>query len=181
MEGDFLNFDKIQFEFIKTYPQNRINIKKISFGNLSDYTLTRSNMLDEPIGFREETIRDVFVRVFSYQDDESGTPQQVQDDVWVSKQINTTGNPAKFENPLIGEQDHANLVCEWLAENMLNNISYDISYRGEPRINAADIIFMEGNDGKRNQCEVEKHKISFSTGMSGTISLRKMKPMAKRV
>ena len=181
LEGDFLNFDKIQFEFIKTYPQNRINIKKIAFGNLSDYTLTRDNMLDEPIGFREETIRDVFVRVFSYQDDESGTPQQVQDDVWVSKQINTTGNPAKFENPLIGEQDHANLVCEWLAENMLNNISYDISYRGEPRINAADIIFMEGNDGKRNQCEVEKHKISFSTGMSGTISLRKMKPIARRV
>lgn len=181
LEGDFLNFDKIQFEFIKTYPQNRINIKKISFGNLSDYTLTRDNMMDEPIGFREETIRTVYTRIFSYQNDENGTPQQVQDDVWVSKQINTTGNPAKFENPLIGDEAHANLVCEWLAENMLNNISYDISYRGEPRINAADIIFMEGNDGKRNQCEVESHKINFSTGMSGTISLRKMKPITRRV
>ena len=174
LEGEFENFDKMTFEFVKTYPHNRISVDSAWFGDISNYVLARNNMWDNPVGYREETIKEVFVRIFSYENNEQGEPQQVNDNVWYSQEINTIGNPAKFENQLITTQEHAKLVCEWISESMLNNVTYDISFRGEPRLNASDIIFMEGENGERVQCEIESHKFSFNKAFDGSLELRKM-------
>ena len=174
LQAEFGYFDKMTFEFIQTYPYNRISVNSTWFGDVSDYTLTRNNMWDNPIGYREETIRDVYVRIFSYENNEQGEPQQVNDDVWYSQEINTTGNPAKFENQLITTQEHAKEICKWISESMLNNVTYDISFRGEPRLSASDIIFMEGENGERIQCEIESHNFTFNKAFDGDLELRKM-------
>lgn len=174
LNSEFLNFNRIVFEFTETRPYNRVSINRISFGDLSDYMLTRHDMMEEPVGYRNEMIKTVSVRVCSFVINSQGSPQQIDDSAWVENEINSVGIVAKFENPLIGTEEHAQLVNEWLSENMKNNVTYNIKYRGEPRIEASDIIFMEGLN-RTIQCEVESHNFTFNGAFSGTLALRKMK------
>lgn len=172
---EFLDFNRMEFEFLQTYPHNRIEVNRVTFGDVSDYVMRRDDMYQNPIGYRNETIKNVGVRVFSYENDEEGRPQQVNDNVWVNNEINTFGIVAQFENPLITTEEHALEVNEWIADHLKNNVEYDIKFRGEPRINATDIIFMEQDTNRILQCEVEKNTFTFNGAFGGSATLRRAK------
>lgn len=91
-----------------------------------------------------------------------------------SKTINTTGTVEEWSNPLISEEGLAQLQAGWLGNYFSNNIEYDIAYRGEPRLDAGDIVFLENKYVEGLQIQMYEHKLNFNGGaLSGTIKARR--------
>lgn len=170
---DFVSFDKIVFEFTKGYPNNRILVNTISFGSLSDYTLKKNNMIDNPIGYKEKRVKNVRVKIFTFENNEQGLPEQVDDNVHYIKSINPVGETKVVQNPLVSTTEHAERLAEWVGNYYANNISYDVEYRGEPRISASDIIHMESEKKSNLQVEITKHSLKFNGALSGSLELRR--------
>lgn len=174
LNHEYKVFDKMTFTFTKASPNDRILVNKISFGDLSDYTLKKQDMYEETVAYREIKKKSVSVRVFSFTNDEEGNPQQADDSVYYVKSLNDTGDEVVFENQLIGTQEHAQLVAEWLGNYYANNVSYTVSkYRGEPRLQAADIIHMENDYLPNLQIEITNRTFSFNGSFSGSIEARR--------
>nr|DAM96691.1 MAG TPA: hypothetical protein [Bacteriophage sp.] len=173
LNDEFENFDSIRFEITKAYSKNRVLIDKISFGDLSDYELKKDSMTENPYGYAERKTKDVFVKIYTFQNGEDNTPQVVEDNVYLKKSINNSGEIRYCENQLISTKDHARTVAEWLGNYYANNISYDVQYRGDPVLEAADIIFMESDIVNSLQVEVETHKLNFNGAFSGSLQLRR--------
>ena len=62
----------------------------------------------------------------------------------VNKFLNTTqhnahGEEIVWKNPLISASPHASDVQNWLASHFLGDVEYEISWRGDPRIDAGDL------------------------------------------
>ena len=67
------------------------------------------------------------------------------------------------------------MLAEWVGNYYANNVTYDVEYRGEPRINATDIIYME-NENEENQyiqAEITNHTLNFDGAFSGSLGLRR--------
>lgn len=173
LNDEFENFDNIRFEITKAYPKNRVLIDKISFGDLSDYELKKDSMTENPYGYAERKTKEVFVKIYTFQNGEDNTPQVVENNVYFKKTINNSGEIRYCENQLISTEDHARIVAEWLGNYYANNISYDVQYRGDPVLEAADIIFMESDIVNSLQVEVETHKLKFNGAFSGSLQLRR--------
>ena len=172
--NEFSDFDTIVFEFTKCYPQNRVLVNRISFGDLSDYVLTRTDMMTEPIGYKEKRVKSVKCKVFTYQNDVEGKYLLVEDNVFVEKSINPVGETKTIQNPLISTQEQAELLVEWIGNYYANNISYDVDYRGRPDINATDIIHMDSEKLNNLQVEITSHNLRFNGGaLSGSLELRR--------
>ena len=91
-----------------------------------------------------------------------------------SKVINTTGTVEEWSNPLISEESLAQLQADWLGNYFRNNIEYDITYRGEPRLDAGDILFLENKYVEGLQIQICEHKLNFNGGsLSGTVKARR--------
>ena len=170
---EFKSFDTMVFEFAKGYPNNRVLINQITFGDLSDYVLTKTDMMSQPIGYKEKRVKAVRCKIFTFESDTEGNPQEVKDSVFAVKILNEVGEIKTVQNPLISTQAHAELVAEWIGNYFANNISYDVDYRGEPRVNAADIIHMESDCLSNLQVEVTKHTLKYNGAFSGSMELRK--------
>lgn len=84
-------------------------------------------------------------------------------------EIGTVGKSEQWENPLISTEEHAALVGEWLGNYFSNNIEYDISYRGDPRLDAGDIIFLENKYVDGLQIQIYEHQLQFNGALSGTV------------
>ena len=173
LNDEYTNFDTISFEITKAYPKNRVLIDNISFGDLSDYTITKDMMLEQPIGYAEKKTKDLYVKIFKYENDEKGEPKEVEDNVYLKQSVSNAGETKYCENPLIATIEHAKMVAEWLGFYYSNNKSYDVEYRGEPAIDSADILFMESDIVNNLQVEVEKHKIQFNGALKGSLELRR--------
>lgn len=173
LNDEFNNFDRVDFEITKAYPINRVLIDRISFGDLSDYTLTTDAMLESPYGYAEKKTKDVLVKIFTFENDEKGEPKEVEDSVYLKRNINNAGEVKYCENQLISTEAHARMIAEWLGNYYANNISYDVEYRGDPILDAADIIYMESAIVDNLQVEVEKNKLSFNGAFSGNLELRR--------
>lgn len=170
---EFPSFDKMVIEFTKGYPNDRILVNKISFGALSDYVLTKTNMLENPIGYKEKRVKSVKCKLFSYIENEKGEPEEVEDEVFRETTIGAVGEVRTIQNPLIGTAEHAEMIAEWVGNYYANNTSYDVKFRGEPRLNAADIIHMESDRKNNLQVEVVDCNLSFDGAFSGNLELRR--------
>ena len=170
---DFLNFDKMVFEFAKGYPNNRVLVDKISFGNLADYVLKRQDMMTNPVGYKEERVKYVRTKIYSFKTDSNGKAKEVEDDIYEQVTVGDVGVTKTIANPLISTQEQALLVAEWIGNYYSNNISYDINYRGEPRLSASDIIKIESDKKANLQVEIENLTLDFNKSFSGTLEVRR--------
>jgi hypothetical protein len=150
-------------------------LNKVAFGQLSDYTLKKDDMMNNIVGTLQERVADISVKVFSFEppEKEGESPKQVEDDVNYTHTINNHGTHVKFENPLIGSLELAEQVARWLGNYYANNITYNVDYRGDPRIDSADIMFLENDYLNNLQVDVEKHTLKFNGAYSGTLDLRR--------
>ena len=172
--NEFYQFDTMVFEFTKGYTNNRVLVNKISFGDLSDYTLTKTDMMSKPTVYREKAVKFVKCKIYTYTTDEEGNPKEVEDNVFFTKKINEVGETKTIQNPLVSTQEHAELLCNWIGNYYYNNVSYDVDYRGEPRINATDIIHMDSDVLNNLQVEISNHSLRFNGGaLSGRLELRR--------
>ena len=183
---DFLAFDQIVFEFTETTGYNRILVNEITFGDYTDFALTKDLMLELPHGYSEGKVKSVSVKVFTFEtdeNDENAEPREVDDEVYVERQLDLVGNKVGknkvCENQLVSTKEHAELLADWLGNYYANNVSYDDSYRGEPRVSAGDIFRMESDVVNNLQVEVVSQTLKFDGVFSGTLELRKALKMVK--
>ena len=132
-------------------------------------------MLEEPVGMMEKRVKDVSVRIMSFEppQSEGQDPTMVDDSVYYTHTINSTGQNVVFENQLISESWHAQLVAEWLSNYYANNISYSVKYRGDPRLDASDIIYLDSLLLNNLQVEIESLELSYNGALSGTLDMRR--------
>lgn len=170
---EFSRFDTMVLEFTKGYPLNRVLVDKVSFGSFSDYVLTKRDMMTSTIGYKEQRTKTVRVKIFKFQNNSDGEPEEVKDNVFVERLVNEVGVNRLLKNPLISTQAQAELLAEWVGNYYANNISYEVDYRGEPRVLAADIIHMESEKKSNLQVEVTRNTLSFNGAFSGSFELRR--------
>ena len=171
---EFRIFDKMVVEFTKATPNNRVVVNKISFGDLTDYTLTKDNIYAQPKVNKEEQKKEVRVKIFTYENNEDGEAEEIDSNNYVVQTLNDNGAIVTFENVLISTEEHARQVAEWIGNYYKNNVSYSVEgYRGEPRIQATDIMYLENDFIPELKVEVNERKFTFNGAFGGSLEVRK--------
>lgn len=170
---DFASFNKMRIEFTKTAPYARVTVNKVAFGAPTDYRLTKDLMLDNPYGYKEQRTKEVRVKIYTYQLNDDNEPELVDDEVYYTEPLAISGIVRTVENPLIDDVDKAQLLAEWIGAYCKNDVSYSVSYRGEPRMQAGDIITMDSDFKNNLQVEVQTNRLSFNGAFSGDLELRR--------
>ncbi len=94
----FDDFDRMEIEFTQTAePFNRIVLNNFQFGDVTEFTMTRTDMLSSPKAIKQELVKEVIVPAYSYQ---KGT----QEESLISEEVTATnGDVATF---FIGEPSY---------------------------------------------------------------------------
>lgn len=89
------------------------------------------------------------------------------------KPYNALGEEIMWSNPLIGNTAHAGDMAEWLATYFLGDVEYDIDWRGDPRVDANDLFYLELKDRATVLIRAYQNELSFNGGWTGSIKARK--------
>ncbi|MDO4327133.1 MAG: hypothetical protein Q4E24_14055 [bacterium] len=91
---------------------------------------------------------------------------------FVSRQLNPTGSVENWENPLVSDTIHAVDLANWIGDYMRADKEYNLKYRGEPRIDANDLMFLENKYVPNLLLRTFEHVLEFNGALSGTIKAR---------
>lgn len=69
---NFYQFDKMEIEFTRGYPNTRITVDNILIGDVTDYRIERSDLLSNPTGTRQEKIKTISVKKTNYRESQEG-------------------------------------------------------------------------------------------------------------
>jgi hypothetical protein len=95
---DFDDFDTMEIEFVQTAePYNRIVVNHFSFGDITNFNMTRNDMTSLPKATKQEFIKEVIVPCYSYQ-------QGTQEDSIISEEITSVLN--EQETFFVGEPSY---------------------------------------------------------------------------
>ena len=92
----------------------------------------------------------------------------------ITKELNVTGKTAKWENPLISSVKHAELISDWVAEYYNSDREYSLTDRGEPRLDAGDLAFLENKYVDGMIIKLEDYTLSFNGALSGSAKARRV-------
>lgn len=94
----FDDFDRMEIEFTQTAePYNRIVLNNFQFGDVTEFTMTRNDMLSSPKAIKQELIKEVIVPAYSYQ-------KGAQEESLISEEVDAkSGDIATF---FIGEPSY---------------------------------------------------------------------------
>lgn len=87
---------------------------------------------------------------------------------------NANGIEKAWSNPLISTTEHAELIESWLADYFLGDVEYDIDWRGDPRLDADDLMQLELKTGKIVNIRAYQNTLSFGGAWSGDIKAKKV-------
>lgn len=171
----FRKFDKLILSFPKATPYNRVLVNKFSFSDLTDYKLTFNDIIGNMKGDRGKNVKTVKVRQYTFlpPTTEGEYPQQKNDGVFYSVDVMTTGDEVKVNNPLVSNSEHARLIAEWVKNYYTDNVSYSCTFRGDPTLNATDIIHLDSDILNNLQVEIEKHTFTYNGAFGGTLEMRR--------
>lgn len=91
----------------------------------------------------------------------------------LSRQLNPTGSVEIWENPLVSDAVHAADLADWIGDYLKSDRQYDLQYRGEPRIDANDIAFLENKYVPDLLLRVYEHTLKFNGALSGSVKARR--------
>lgn len=235
---DFDDFDTMKIEFTKTAePHNRIVLNHFSFGDVTDFTMTRTDMTSSPKAIKQELIKEVIVPCYSYQngtleeslvseeievvngqvetffigepfynfratldEESSGVSIVTSGNYYVTlkfsetgtfrlevfgyrykiveryaiKTLHSRGKTIKWENPLISDMTMATDLAEWLGEYYTAGIEYEYNTRGNPEIDANDIVYQENEFHKDMKVTIYRQTLNFNQSFSGKVTARRI-------
>ncbi len=235
---DFDDFDTMKIEFTKTAePCNRIVLNHFSFGDVTDFTMTRTDMTSSPKAIKQELIKEVIVPCYSYQNgtlEESLVSEEIEVvngqvetffigepsynfratldegssgvsivasgnyyvtlkfsmtgtfrlevfgyrykivERYAIKTLHSRGKTIKWENPLISDMTMATDLAEWLGEYYTAGIEYEYNTRGNPEIDANDIVYQENEFHKDMKVTIYRQTLNFNQSFSGKVTARRI-------
>lgn len=88
--------------------------------------------------------------------------------------LNARGKTVKWKNPLISNITMANELAAWLADYYTAGIEYEYDTRGNPELDATDIVYQENefHDGMR--VNIYRHTVNFKQAFSGRVTARRI-------
>ena len=110
------DFDTMVVEFTKTAePQNRIMLNNFSFGDVTEFTMTRNDMTSSPKAIKQELVKEVIVPAYSYQ---NGVQEEslISEEVTVAVGDITTffvGEPSYNYRAVVDEDASGVTILEW--------------------------------------------------------------------
>lgn len=234
----FNDFDTMQIEFTKTAnPYNRIVLNQFGFGDITEFTMTRTDMTSSPKAIKQESIKDVIVPCYSYQ---LGTQEDnlITEEVTVTageertfyigepaydfrvsvegltdgasivesgsyyikvaftsagthklsvygyrykiteqyavSSLNNRGKTVKWENPLVSDMEIATDLSQWLADYYTAGIEYEYDTRGNPEIDANDIVYQENEFRSEMKVNIYRQTLNFAQAFSGKVTARRV-------
>jgi len=88
--------------------------------------------------------------------------------------LNSKGKTIKWENPLINNSVMANDLAKWLSEYYTAGIEYEYDTRGNPELDATDIIYQENEFRTGMTVNVYRHTLRFNQTFSGRVTARRV-------
>lgn len=88
--------------------------------------------------------------------------------------LNARGKTVKWKNPLMSNITMANELAAWLADYYTAGIEYEYDTRGNPELDATDIVYQENefHDGMR--VNIYRHTVNFKQAFSGRVTARRI-------
>lgn len=103
----------------------------------------------------------------------TGREYTVDENIY-SKNYYQRGVDVGWNNPLVSTVQHAMDLEEWLSSYYLGKVEYDFDWRGDPRVDANDLFYLELKDGRKIMIRAYENSLSFANGgsWSGRIKSR---------
>lgn len=89
------------------------------------------------------------------------------------KQLNNRGKTISWQNPLIGSMEVAQDLANWIGDYYDAEIEYEYSTRGNPEIDANDIVYQENSYRPGLKVNIYRHTIKFAQALSGKVVARR--------
>lgn len=93
---------------------------------------------------------------------------------YASKELNNRGKVVVWQNPLIGDMEMARDVSEWVGSYYDAGIEYEYDSRGNPELEANDVIYQENAYLSDMKVRVYRHTTKFNGTLSGKVVARRV-------
>lgn len=88
--------------------------------------------------------------------------------------LNACGKTVKWKNPLISNTTMANELAAWLADYYTAGIEYEYDTRGNPELDATDIVYQENEFHDGMKVNIYRHTVNFKQAFSGRVTARRI-------
>lgn len=93
---------------------------------------------------------------------------------YATKSLNDRGKSVKWANPLISDMTLATELAEWIGDYYTAGIEYEYDTRGNPEIDANDIVYQENEFHDGMKVNIYRHTIEFNQAFSGKVTARRV-------
>ena len=100
--------------------------------------------------------------------------EYVADESYYRVTHNPNGQEIEWSNPLISTDEQARDLEEWIATYYLGDVDYEISWRGDPRVEANDLFYLELKNREDAMIRSYQNELSFNGAWSGSMKARKV-------
>lgn len=149
--------------------------------NIASYGFQSSVKDNESIGVQILDSSNYFVTV-KFTNATAGTEielviqgyEYVADESYYRVAHNPNGQEIEWSNPLISTDEQARDLEEWIATYYLGDVDYEISWRGDPRVEANDLFYLELKNREDALIRSYQNELSFNGSWSGSMKARKV-------
>lgn len=150
-----INFSKASYGFIASIEENEaVSVEIID--NSSYYVTLRFNA-------SEDVVVKYVLKGYEFVVDEQ--PYYVQH--------NSNGAEKTWKNPLISTEEQAKDLEEFVASYFLGDVDYQISWRGDARVDTGDLHYLELKDRDKTLIRSYQNQLRFSGAWTATMKARK--------
>lgn len=100
--------------------------------------------------------------------------EYVADESYYRVTHNPNGQEIEWSNPLISTDELARDLEEWISTYYLGDVDYDISWRGDPRVEANDLFYLELKNREDALIRSYQNELSYNGAWSGSMKARKV-------
>ena len=100
--------------------------------------------------------------------------EYVADESYYRVTHNPNGQEIEWSNPLISTDELARDLEEWIATYYLGDVDYEISWRGDPRVEANDLFYLELKNREDALIRSYQNELTFNGSWSGSMKARKV-------
>lgn len=90
------------------------------------------------------------------------------------KTLHLRGKTLKWENPLMSDMEMAQDLADWLGEYYRSGVEYEYSTRGNPELDANDVVYQENEFHSGMKVTVYRTTLRFSQSFSGKVTARRL-------
>lgn len=170
-EKNFYQFDKLELEFTKGYPNARITVDNILVGDVTDYRLERMDLLENPTGARQKKIKTISIKKTNYRESQEGFKELVSEKITVTENMEHTvyfsipsygfaASVTDNENISVSILDSSNYFVKLKFSNVTTETEVELSLSGYEYV--ADETYLKVNHNPNGQ-EIEWSNPLIST------------------